>query len=105
MARSRELSCDLSHVVRSALDGSLKSEIAPNTQPKRLSRPEEIDLLTDQYRAIVDKDIRRELKRIYGHLLAISCVCKEKYPKTPGIVDGYQSLLSLQHLFGYGEDV
>jgi hypothetical protein len=105
MARSRELDCDLSHVVRSALDGSLKPETAPSAARKPLLRPAEIDPLVDHYRAVVDEDIRKMRKRLFDQLLAVSYVCKERYPRTSGVVDGYQSLLSLQSLFGYPENV
>jgi hypothetical protein len=105
MARSRDLGCDLSHVVRSALDGSLKPETAPNAPRKPLLRPAEIDPLVDDYRAVIDEDIRQVRKRLFGHLLAASYITKMNFPRTPGVVDGYQSLLKLQHLFGYGENV
>jgi hypothetical protein len=105
MARSRDLGCDLSHVVRGALSGSLKPETAPNAPRKPLLRPAEIDPLVDDYRAVVDEDIRKIRKRRFDHLLAVSYVCKEKFPRTPGIQDGYRSLLELQHFFGYPENV
>jgi hypothetical protein len=105
LVRSRDSDCDLSHVVRSALDGSLKPESAPETPRKPLLRPEEIDPLVDDYRAVVDDDIRKIRKRRFDHLLAVSYVCKEKFPSTPWIQDGYQSLLELQHLFGYPKNV
>jgi hypothetical protein len=105
MARRRDLGCDLSHVVRSALDGSLKPEIAPNAPRKPISRPAEIDPLVDHYRAVVDEDIRKIRKRLFAQLLAVSYVCKERYPRTSGVQDGYQSLLELQRFFGYPENV
>jgi hypothetical protein len=105
MARSRDLDCDLSHIIRSALDGSLKPEPAANAPRKPLLRPAEIDPKVDQWRSVVDRDIRKERRRLYGDLLALSYVCKERYPRTPGVVDGYQALLKLQHLFGYEENV
>jgi hypothetical protein len=105
VVRSHDLGCDLSHVVRSALVGSLKPEAAPDAPRKPLLRPAEIDPLVDDYRAVVDEDIRKMRKRLFDQLLAVSYVCKERYPRTPGVVDGYQSLLGLQHLFGYGENV
>jgi hypothetical protein len=105
MARSRDQGCDLSHVLRDALNGSLTPEIAPNQSRKPMMWPAEIEPLVHDYRAMVDKDPRHERRRIFGHVLAISVVCKEKFPRTPGVVDGYHSLLELQHLFGYGENV
>jgi hypothetical protein len=105
MASSRDRGCDLSHVVRNALNGSLKPEIAPNEPRRPMKWPEEIEPQVHHYLAIVDKDIRRERRRLFGHLLAVSVACKERYPRTVGILEGHQSLLRLQHLFGYGENV
>lgn len=104
-ARSLDLGCNLSHVIRNLLNASLRAEMAPNELRKPLMWPAEIEPLVHHYRAIVDKDPRHERRRLFGHVLAVSLVCKEKFPRTPGSVDGYQSLLQLQHLFGYGEDV
>jgi hypothetical protein len=105
MASSRDQGCDLSHVIRGALKGSLKPEIAPNDPRKPMMWPEEIEPLVHYYRAIVDKDIRHERRRLFGHLLAVSVACKERFPRTVGILEGHQSLLRLQRLFGYGENV
>ena len=104
-ARSRDMGCDLSHVLRTVLDGSMKPEAVPNAPQKPILRTGEIDPLVEHYRAVVDEDIRIVRKRLFGHLLAVSFVCKERYPRTFGVVDGYQALLKLQHLFGYGENV
>jgi hypothetical protein len=104
MARSHDQGCDLSHMIRDELSGSLKPETAPNAPQKPILRTAEIDQLVDDYRAVVE-DIRHVRKRLFGHLLAASYVTKTNFPRTPGTVDGYQSLLKLQHLFGYGEDV
>jgi hypothetical protein len=104
MARSRDVGCDLSHVVRSGLDGSLKSETATNAPQKPILRTAEIDQLVDHYRSVVSEDIRHVRRRLFGHLLAASYVTKMNFPRTPGSVDGYQALLKLQHLFGYGEN-
>jgi hypothetical protein len=101
MARSRDLDCDLSHVVRGALDGSLKPETAPNAPCKLRLRPAEIDPLVDHYRAVVAEDIRKVRKRLFDHLLAASYITKVNFPGTPGVIDGYQALLELQDLFGY----
>ena len=105
MARSRDLGCDLSHVIRSALGDSLEPEAAPNAPRKPLLRPAEIDPLLDHYRAVVDEDIRKIRKRLFDQLLAVCHVCKERFPRTSGIQDGYRSLLELQHFFGYPENV
>jgi hypothetical protein len=105
MARSRDLGCDLSHVVRSALVGNLTPETGSNTPRKPLMRPEEIDPLLDYYRAIVHTDIRQERKRLFGHLLAASYIAKVNFPRTPGMIDGYQALLELLSFFGYPENV
>jgi len=59
----------------------------------------------DHYRAVVDKDISKERKRLFGHLAAVSCIAKVNFTRTPGVLEGYQALLELQHLFGYGEHV
>ena len=105
MARSRDWGCDLSQVVRTALDGSLEPETVPNVPQKPILRTAEIDLLVDDYRAVVSEDIRHVRKRLFGHLLAASYVTKMNFPRTPGVVDGYQALLELQHLFGYEGNV
>jgi len=105
MALSTNLGCDLSHVVRSALDGSLEPETATNAPQKLILRTAEIDGLIDHYCSIVSEDIRRVRKRLFGQLLAASYGTKTNFPRTPGTVDGYQALLKLQHLFGYGENV
>jgi hypothetical protein len=105
MARSNDQGCDLSHVIRDALNGSLKPETAPNAPQKPILRTAEIDPLVDYYRAVVKEDIRHVRKRLFGHLLAASYVTKTNFPRTPGTIDGYQSLLKLQRLFGYDEYV
>jgi hypothetical protein len=104
-ARSRDLGCDLSYVLRSALEGSMKPETVPNAPQKPILRTAEIDPLVENYRAVVDEDIRNVRKRLFGELLAVSFVARQNFPRTPGVVDGYQSLLKLQHLFGYGGNV
>ncbi len=104
-ARSRDLGCDLSHVLRIVLDGSMKPETVHYAPQKPILRTAEIDPLVEHYRAVVDEDIRQVRKRLFGHLLAVSFVCKERYARTSGVVDGYQALLKLQHLFGYSENV
>jgi hypothetical protein len=105
MASSLGQGCGLSHVLRSALNGSLKPEMSPNEVRKLVMWPEEIEPHVHHYRAVVDEDIRKARKRLFGHLLAVSVACKEKFPRTEGILEGHQSLLTLQHLFGYGENV
>jgi hypothetical protein len=105
MTRCRDQGCGLSDLLRNALNGSLSAETGPTTPSKPLLRPDELDSLVDHYRAIVDKDIRHERKRLFGHLLAASYVAKTNFPRTPGMVDGYQGLLALKHLFGYDENV
>jgi hypothetical protein len=104
-ALSRDLGCDLSHVIRNLLEVSLCAEVAPNVPRKPVMWPEEIEPLVHHYRAVVDEDIRKVRKRLFGHLLAVSVVCKEKFARTPGMLEGHQSLLGLQHLFGFGENV
>ena len=105
MARSQELGCNVSDVIRDALSASLKPEIAACEPTKPRMWPAEIEPIVNHSRAIVDKDIRQDRRRLFGHLLAISVVCKERYPRTAGILEGHQSLLRLQHLFGYGGNV
>jgi hypothetical protein len=105
LARSHDQGCDLSHVIRDALNGSIKPETTPNGPQKPILRTAEIDQLVDDYRAVVKEDIRHVRKRLFGHLLAASYVTKTNFPRTAGTTDAYQSLLKLQHLFGYGENV
>ena len=104
-ARKLDLGSGLSHVLRDVLNGSLKPETVPNAPQKPILRPAEIDPLVDHYRMVVDEDPRKIRNCLFGQLLAVSYVCKERYPRTPGIIDGYQDLLRMQKQFGYGDDV
>jgi len=100
----QETGCNVSHVVRQALDAFLPSESGAGSTnsgpPRRLSPPEQIFPLVAKYRAWGRGDPRRELNRIFVELLAASFACKQLYPRTASIVDGYLGLLQLCRFFG-----
>jgi hypothetical protein len=99
----RDSGSEVSHVIRLALDAILPAESAAeaNGKPlKRLSPPDQIISLTAKYRAWGRGDLREERNRLFGELLAASFACKQLYPRTPNIVEGYEGLLQLCQLFG-----
>ena len=99
---------DISRVVRQALDVLIRPQsdaVAGSTvPPRRLSPPEAIDRLVAKYLAWGRGDLRQELSKLYAETLAASFACKKLYPRTPGILDGYEGLVQLCPLFGLDEE-
>jgi len=98
-----ESGCEVSHLVRHAIDEFLKAkfgEPATGNDAKRLSPPEQIIPLTAQYRAWGRGDLRTELKTKFADLLALSFTCRDLYPRTTNVVEGYEALLKLHRHFG-----
>lgn len=98
----RETGTDVSHVVRQALDAFLacKSGTESNSGPsKRLSPPEAVFDLIPQY--LNSTNLREMRKTQFAHLLANSFVAKKHFPRTPGVVEGYEQLLQLCEFFGF----
>jgi hypothetical protein len=100
--RCREADCDISHVVRQALDLLLASgpTLASVSAPRRLNPPEEMRHLVPKYLGWANGDLRLERKKLFLELVAASFVCKKHYPRTSGILDGYEGLLQLCSFFG-----
>lgn len=98
-----EAGCDVSYAVRRALEAFLGSQLNSSTNggtPKRQSLPEDIVPLTSQYLAWARGDLRDERKRLSRELLAISFACKNLFPQTRGMLEGFQGLLQLCEFFG-----
>jgi ribbon-helix-helix CopG family protein len=94
----RQTGCDISDVVRQALEAFLtcKSSTGPNNAPyPRLSPPAAIIPLTTSYRAYGNGDARKELKELFMQLLAAGFALKELYPRTKGPREIYEALLPL----------
>ena len=99
---------DISRVVRQALNGLIKPQsdaVAGGTVlPRRLSSPEQIAGLLSTYLGWAGGDLREELKRLFAKLLAVSYACKKLYPRTSGVLDGYEGLVQLCPLFRLDEE-
>jgi hypothetical protein len=78
-------------------DGPAKGTLRP------LHPPEEIMPLLPKYLGWGSGDIRRERERLYRELLAASFACKQFFPRTPAMVEGYSELRRLAALFGIVE--
>jgi hypothetical protein len=86
-----ERNCDVSHVVRQALDAFLTTHISPTTHhnpPKRLMPPEEIMQPVGKYFAWGDGDPREELRCLYTEVLAASYACRKLFPRSANVVSG-----------------
>ncbi len=95
--------CDVSSVVRRALEAFLSGQLGSLTSeaaPKRQSPPDIIVECTPKYLNWGRGDLREERKRLFCELLAASFVCKKHYPRTNGMLEGYQALLQLCEFFG-----
>lgn len=98
-----DTNCDVSHAVRQGLDHLWASEsgsVAAEATPKRLSPPQNIFDLVPQYLSWGDGDVRKERTRLFCELLAVSFTCKKLYPRTKGMLEGYEGLLRLCQFFG-----
>ncbi len=99
----QEKNCDVSHVVRLALDAILGTDVSPATHhncPQRLTPPEEIMQPVRKYFAWGDGDPRDELRRLYIEVLAASYACRKLFPRIANVVNGYEGLLQLCRYFG-----
>lgn len=95
---------DISHGVRRAIDTLLAAETgenAPNAVRKRLTPPEAVIDRSQFFVSWVRADLREERKRLFKDLLAASFACKKLWPRTPGILEGYEELLQLCEYFGF----
>lgn len=102
----QETGYDVSQLVRQALDVYSEPALAPNgVPPRRLSPPEEIFDLVPKYLGWGRGDLRQERNHQFKQLLAICFACKKLYPRTPGIIKGYEALLQICEFFGLGEGV
>jgi hypothetical protein len=98
-----ERNCDVSHVVRQALDTFLATDVGlayRQDSPKRLTPPEAIMQPVGKYLAWGDGDPREELRRLYIEILAASFACRKLFPRTASVVNGYEGLLQLCRYFG-----
>lgn len=98
-----ERNCDVSHVVRQALDAFLATDAGSadhQISPKRITPPEEIMKPVRKYFAWGDGDLRMELRRQYIEVLAVSYACRRLFPRTANVVNGYEGLLQLCRYFG-----
>jgi hypothetical protein len=98
-----ERNCDVSHVVRLALDAFLATDMAPaddQVSPKRITPPDEIMKPVRKYFAWGSGDLRAELCRLYIEVLAASYACRRLFPRTASVVNGYEGLLQLCRYFG-----
>lgn len=107
MERLREYCCeansDVSRAVRQALDAFLAVESGSGSHPavpKRRTPPEQVFDLVPKYRSWGKGDLREERKRLFAELLAASFACKQLYPRTKRIIEGYDNLLQLCEDFG-----
>ncbi len=104
----QETGYDVSQLVRQALDALPASEpaLAPNgVPPRRVSPPEEVFDLVPKYLGWGRGDLREERNRQFKQPLAVCFACKKLYPRTRGIIEGYEALLQICEFFGLGEGV
>lgn len=95
--------CNLSHVLREALErllaGSSGSTLAEGAQT-RLTPPDAVFDAVPRYLGGVNGDIRQVRSALFCELLAASFVAKQHWPRSPGMIEGYQALLQLCEFFG-----
>lgn len=99
----QETGCHVSHVVRQALDAFLACEsgsAAGQAPQRRLSPPEAVFDSVPRYLGWVRSDLREERNRLFFELLAASFAAKKLYPRTAGVLEGYEGLLQLCQFFG-----
>ena len=92
-----------STLVRRALDAYLNGPGTPTgdgVPPRRLAPPDDIGPLMAKYRAWANGDLRKHRNKLFAELLAVSFVCKQHYPRTPGMLEGYEGLRQLCGHFG-----
>ena len=93
---------DISSVFRRALDTFLpsRSDQTPSSgSPKRQSPPEAIFSIMGPYLAWAGGDLRKHRDKLYLELLACSFACKKLYPRSKGVLEGYEGLLQLRLYF------
>jgi len=103
-ARCGVTQTDVSRCVRQAIEGFLNTETgtnALNAAKKRLTPPQTVLDCHSAYLSWVDGDLREERKRLFRELLAACFTCKKLWPRTPGILEGYEELLQLCDYFGF----
>ncbi len=98
---------DLSFAVRQALGSHLRN--AGAVQPGGASfttflPPEEIFRQAPRYLSW-NGDLRKEIRRQFIELLAEANVCVRHYPKTEGLRELYNALLSLSRYLVFGQTV
>lgn len=96
----QEACIDLSHTVRQAIDAYL----APGPNGSQTAKlvgppPDSVLSLCPKYRGW-SGDLRKHLADLAAETLAASFICKLHYPRTPGMVEGYQGLRQLASFFG-----
>ena len=92
-----------STLVRRALDAYLSgngTSPAVGAPPHRLAPPEQIGPLMPKYRAWANGDLRKHRNKLFADLLAASFITKQHYPRTPGMLEGYEGLRQLCRHFG-----
>jgi len=103
--RCQETGSDVSFVIREGLarylNGEQESAKGQKIPPSTVLPPE-IHALTPEFLGF-SGDLRAEVKRRFAGLLAAAHVCKEHYPRTPGVREAYAGLLALSAHFGLGQ--
>lgn len=95
-------------VVRQAIDAYVQDpSTGQNASAKRplLSLPEELASQVQIYMGWTDCDLRIKRQKDYLELLALAYACKNLYPRTPGMLEGYTELLQLGQFFGIKKSV
>ena len=105
--RCKQAGTDASFVIREGLARYLNGDqerAEGQKVPPSPVLPPEVHMLTPEFRGF-SGDLRAEVKRRFAGLLAAASVCKEHYPRTPGVRETYAGLLALSAYFGLGRSV
>jgi Arc/MetJ-type ribon-helix-helix transcriptional regulator len=97
-----QLGCDVSQVVRQALQMFWASEpvATAGSRQRRVSPPGDILTLIPRYLNWGNGGLRKHRNQLFLELLAASFTCKKHFPRTKGMIEGYEGLLQLCEFFG-----
>jgi hypothetical protein len=101
----KDTGCTPSDIIRLALDAYLHpgpDSTDGNTRP-RLAPPEAAFRFVPRFTGWGSGDVREYRNRLYLELLGCSFACKQLFPRTTNMVDGYIELRQLAGLFGVEE--
>ena len=96
---------DISGVIRAALRAATapkEGNTATPKPPKPFTVPDRIRSRTPKYRAWANGNLRAEWNRQFDEMFALTLVCREFFPRTPGIAQVLAHLADIERRFPRG---